>query len=52
MNCDICKAKIGSTILAKIRGTFIKVDGKKKTICHACQSRLKSKEDILKELSR
>ena len=36
--CFICKEKIETTFLGKIRGTFVK----KKPICSVCQSRHKN----------
>jgi hypothetical protein len=45
MKCDICKASIEETFLSKIKGTYVKVDGKRKIVCQTCQ-----KEGRLKEL--
>ena len=38
MKCSICGEKLETTFLEKPIGTYIKVDGKKKTICNRCQS--------------
>ncbi len=51
MKCEICSNKIETTFLKKILGTFIKDEnGKKHCVCTACQSNLKTKEDILAKL--
>jgi hypothetical protein len=51
MKCEICKEKVEETFLKKILGTYIKDSkGKKHVVCKACQSKVKSKEDILKKL--
>ena len=36
LKCVACKAKIESTFLGKIKGTFVK----KKAVCSACQQKL------------
>ena len=51
MKCEICKQKIETTFLEKVNGTYIKDDkGKKHLICFECQKKLKTKEEILKNL--
>jgi len=44
MKCDICGAKIETTFLNKIVGSYVKKDGKKKVICPNCQKNLSKKE--------
>jgi len=52
MKCEICKAKIEENFLKKPFGTYIKdKKGKKHLICKDCQGKLKTKEEILKNLS-
>ena len=48
MKCDICKDEIEEHFLHKIKGSYVKVDGKTKTVCNSCQS--KYKDEIKKEL--
>ncbi len=43
MKCDLCKKEIEGNFLNKIKGTFIKVDGKRKMVCNSCQSEHKDK---------
>ena len=50
MKCSVCSKKIETTFLNKILGTMIKVEGKEKAICPECQSKLKTKEEIIKNL--
>ncbi len=51
MKCEICGKKVTETFLGKIMGTYIKDNkGKKKTVCFECQKKLKTKEEILKNL--
>ncbi len=51
MKCGICGKKIEETFLNKQVGTIIKDEkGKQHTICPECQKRLKTKENILKEI--
>ncbi|MFC1769035.1 hypothetical protein ACFLZX_04700 [Nanoarchaeota archaeon] len=51
MKCDICKEKIQETFLGKIVGAVVKDEkGKKHNICDNCQKKLKTKEEILKNL--
>ncbi|MEM4268224.1 MAG: hypothetical protein QXK37_05340 [Candidatus Woesearchaeota archaeon] len=51
MKCEICSVKINETFLKKIIGTVVKdKKGKKHYICSQCQKRLKTKENLLKEL--
>ena len=50
--CEICGARIGTTILGKIEGTYIKdKKGKKHMICNNCQRKFQSKEEILRTLN-
>jgi len=44
MKCDICKKKVEETFLKKIKGTFVKVSGKRKVVCSECQKLGKMKE--------
>jgi hypothetical protein len=38
MKCDVCGAKIETTFLNKLIGTFVKdAKGKRKAMCPACQ---------------
>jgi hypothetical protein len=46
MKCAICSKKVETTFLGKINGTYVG----KKPVCRDCQKRLKTKEQILKEL--
>ncbi len=49
--CEICKKKIETMFLGKQKGTTIKdAKGKKHIICFECQKKLKTKEEILKQL--
>jgi transposase-like protein len=48
MKCDICKQEIEETFLHKIKGSYVKVEGKRKVVCKDCQS--KYKEEIKSEL--
>jgi len=51
MKCEVCKKKLEETFLKKILGTYVKDEkGKKHCICPACQTKLKTKEEILKAL--
>ncbi|MFC1741211.1 hypothetical protein ACFL3V_01610 [Nanoarchaeota archaeon] len=51
MKCDICKGKIPETFLKKPIGTYIKNEkGKKKTVCSECQSKFRTKKEILEKL--
>ncbi len=50
MKCAICNAKIETTFLNKIVGTFIGKGKKKKVICPICQ-KTNSKEELTTKLS-
>ena len=51
MKCEICKARVATTFLDKILGTYIKDEnGKKHVVCFECQKKLGSKEEMLKKL--
>ena len=51
MKCAICKKRIETTFLGKIKGVYVKdKKGKVHVICNDCQKRFKTKEDILKQL--
>ena len=51
MKCEICGNKITETFLGKIKGTYIKDEnGKMHVVCFDCQTKFKTKEDILKEI--
>lgn len=43
MKCDICKEEIKETFLNKIKGTYFRVNGKKKIVCNDCQAKYKNK---------
>ena len=52
MKCDICGKKVEEMFLGKVLGTYIKDEkGKKHIVCFECQKTLKTKEEILKNLS-
>ncbi len=42
VKCDICKKKVESLFLGKIKGTYVKDKGssRKKAICSECQKKL------------
>jgi len=44
--CDICKEKIETTFLGKIKGTYFG----KKAICDSCQKKYKTKEELMQHL--
>ena len=44
MKCDICNNKVEETFLEKIKGNYIKVNSKLKTICNNCQKKYSIKE--------
>ena len=51
MKCDICKKKIEETFLKKLVGTIIKdKKGKQRSVCPECQKKLKTKEEMLKNM--
>ena len=51
MKCEICKKRIAETFLSKPIGTYVKdAKGKKHNVCDECQSKLQSKEELLKNL--
>ena len=39
MKCDICGKKIETVFLNKIKGTYVKVKGKRYVVCSECQSK-------------
>ena len=41
--CAICNKEIQESFLNKIKGTFIRVDGKLKEVCNECQRKYKNK---------
>jgi ribosome-binding protein aMBF1 (putative translation factor) len=43
MKCDLCKKEIEEIFLGKLKGTHIKIDGKKKVVCDECQGKHKDK---------
>jgi len=45
MKCTICKKKIDETFLKKIKGTYVKKQGKRHVVCNDCQKI--HKEDIV-----
>jgi hypothetical protein len=51
MKCEICSSKIQETFLKKALGTTIKDEkGKKHIVCSECQTKLKTKEELLKNI--
>jgi len=50
MKCSVCNKKIETTFLNKIVGMMIKINKKEKYICPECQKKLKTKEEIIKNL--
>ena len=51
MKCDICSKTLATTILNKIKGTYVKDEKKKKrVVCFECQKRLGTKEKMQEEL--
>ena len=52
VKCEICKSNINITFLKKIVGTMIKDSkGKKHYVCNECQTKFKSKQEILNKLT-
>ena len=49
MKCSLCNTKVETTFLEKVKGTYIKKNGKLKLMCPACQKQY-TKEEILKKL--
>ena len=43
MKCDLCKNEITESFLGKIKGAYIKTDGKRKVVCSECQRKYKGK---------
>ena len=43
MKCDLCKNEIEETFLHKIKGSYLKIDGKRKVVCDECQRKYKDK---------
>lgn len=51
MKCEICGKKIEENFLQKRIGTIVKDSkGKKHDVCSECQSKLKDKDEMLKNL--
>ena len=50
MKCELCKENIEKTFLDKIRGIYIKVNSKIKTVCRDCQKKY-SMNEIREKLS-
>jgi len=50
MKCDICSSKIENTFLGKIKGTYVRKDGKQRVACFECQKKLVTKEALLDAL--
>ena len=48
--CSICKATLAETFLGKIKGTIVKKEGKKHSVCFSCQQKFSTKEEILSQL--
>jgi len=48
MKCEVCKEEIDEHFLHKMKGTYIKIDGKLKAVCNHCQS--KHKDNIKAQL--
>ncbi len=45
--CELCKDKIETIFLEKIRGTHVNISGKKKLVCSKCQKKHKHVKDEL-----
>ncbi len=53
MKCEICGRRIEVSLLNKIRGTFIKdSNGKFHVVCNECQSKFKTKKELLEQINR
>ena len=50
MKCELCKEKIETTFLEKLKGTYIKVNKKSYAICRNCQKKF-SIQEIKEKLS-
>ena len=50
MKCSICKNKIEEIWLGKIKGTYIRKDKKKFVVCKECQTKFKTRDEILGKL--
>jgi len=51
MKCDICKKTLAETFLKKIVGSYVKDEkGRLHPVCRECQKKLKSKEELLKNI--
>ena len=44
MKCELCKEKIETIFLEKLKGTYVKVNKKLYTICRNCQKKFPVKE--------
>jgi len=44
MKCDLCNNKIEETFLEKIKGIYVKVGSKNKSVCSNCQKKYSVKE--------
>jgi hypothetical protein len=44
MKCELCKEKIETTFLEKIKGIYVKVNHKLYTICKNCQKKSQVRE--------
>ena len=49
MKCDLCKEKVETLFLEKIKGTYIGKGKKKKVVCQRCQKQY-SFEEIKEKL--
>ncbi len=52
MKCAICGREIETTFLNKIKGSYIKYNGKIYTVCNLCMKKYRTKENIVKELEK
>lgn len=51
MKCEVCKKNAEETFLKKKLGAYVKDEkGKMHFICSACQAKLPTKEDLLKQI--
>ena len=51
MKCDICKKTLAETFLKKIIGGYVKDEkGKLHPVCRECQKKLRTKDELLKNL--
>jgi hypothetical protein len=42
MKCSVCKKNVGESFLGKIKGTYVRINGKTWPVCTECQSKHKN----------